>query len=112
MNFLTTDTLLLMALFALPALMLLVLGLMVLRIMDEMAERRRRVYIPHEMEEKYIRKCFPKHPSDVLSDLVLKESTPHPVTANVRPLKVKARPTREEWEMSPGEQLQPKSHWN
>ncbi len=113
MPFLTADTLAYLALFALPALMMIAFSLIVMHVVDRLLERRRRSrYLSREMEERYIRKCFPKQPTDILFDAVLRDSSPHPVNEKVKPLRVRTWLEREEWKVPPSELLDPKSHWN
>jgi UPF0716 family protein affecting phage T7 exclusion len=99
------------ALIAIPGLMMLCIGLIVIWLVERRATRRcLKAAISAAAERKYIRKCFPAKPSGVPGRT---EAGGKPDKGSrVTPLKAPGRLERAEWGVEPREILDPRADWN
>ena len=108
-----SDVLMFVGLVVGPAVITLAVGLMVFKLIERFAPKEVSEHsVPCEAERKYIRRCFPDRPSDLLATPTLDESIPYTAPLQVVPLKVKVRFRREEWKLPTAELLKHRAGWN
>jgi len=108
-----SDVLMFVGLVVGPAVITLAVGLMVFKLLDRFAPKKVSEHsIPCEAERKYLRRCFPDRPFDLLAAPTQDESIPCTEPPQVVPLKVKVRFRREEWKLPAAELLEHRAGWN